>query len=80
MYTRARKLSDLLGEPSKAVAIAELEVEALSITLNALSLLDVKSPWLVVPSIVGSSRVSVHLSYLADVLSLLSPATEEEET
>ena len=67
MYIRARKLADLLGGSTHSVAIAELEVEALCVTLNALSLLVEKNPWLVVPSTtvgtrVGPSRVFAHSS------------------
>ena len=58
MYIRSRKLSELQGDPSQYIHLAELQSESLSMALNTLSLLDGKNPWIVVPIISGSSRVS----------------------
>jgi nuclear pore complex protein Nup160 len=51
MYQRARKLAALSNteEPMQYFALAEQQLEALIITSNALSLLDQKDTWIVLP-------------------------------
>ena len=51
MYQRARKLAALSNtdEPTLYFALAEQQVEALVITSNALSLLDQKDGWIILP-------------------------------
>ena len=50
MYLRSRKLADLPLDPTSPLAYAELQLEALSIAMNALSLVEGKNTFLVVSS------------------------------
>jgi len=51
MYQRARKLAALntTNEQTQYFALAEQQLEALVISSNALSLLDQKDPWIILP-------------------------------
>lgn len=49
MYQRARKLATLAAEPSNFVPMAELQMEAYLGAVNALSLVDQKVAWIVIP-------------------------------
>src|ERR1700733_15367140 len=49
MYQRARKLHDLINDPSSLVVLAEEQLEAYLVAMNALSLLDRKSAWVSMP-------------------------------
>jgi hypothetical protein len=50
MYQRARKLHDLINDPSTLVTLAEEQLEAYLVAMNALSLLDRKSAWVSMPA------------------------------
>lgn len=50
MYQRARKISNLLGDPSNFSPLAELQLEAYVVAMNALSLLDQKTAWIAIPA------------------------------
>jgi hypothetical protein len=49
MYQRARKISNLLGDPTNFSDLAELQLEAYVVAMNALSLLDQKNAWIAIP-------------------------------
>lgn len=49
MYQRARKLHDLTEEPSRLILLAEEQLEAYMVAINALSLLDRQSAWIIIP-------------------------------
>ncbi|KAI5124761.1 hypothetical protein M0805_005395 [Coniferiporia weirii] len=49
MYIRSRKLSELQGDPTTSLDLAVQQAEALSITINSLSLVEGKSPCILVP-------------------------------
>ena len=49
MYQRARKLHDLSGDSSLILPLAEEQLEAYLIAINALTLLDRNSAWVVLP-------------------------------
>jgi nuclear pore complex protein Nup160 len=49
MYQRARKLEDVITDATSFVSLAESQLEALSVATNALSLVDEKSTWIVMP-------------------------------
>ncbi|KAF9468851.1 nucleoporin Nup120/160-domain-containing protein [Collybia nuda] len=49
MYQRARKVQDLIYDPSTFDSLAEEQLDAYSIAINALSLVDPKNAWIVLP-------------------------------
>ncbi|CCM04030.1 uncharacterized protein FIBRA_06187 [Fibroporia radiculosa] len=49
MYQRARKLANLIGDPSNFTSLTELQLEAYVTSMNALALTDQKSAWIVLP-------------------------------
>jgi hypothetical protein len=53
MYQRARKLGNIITSightPEQYIALAELQLEAYLVSINALSLIDPKSAWFVLP-------------------------------
>ena len=49
MYQWARKLEDVITDAPSFVSLAESQLEALSVATNALSLVDEKSAWIVMP-------------------------------
>ncbi|KAH8105506.1 nucleoporin Nup120/160-domain-containing protein [Cristinia sonorae] len=50
MYQRARKLSALSTDPAEFHSLAEMQLEACTVSINALSLVDPKSAWFVLPA------------------------------
>ena len=59
MYQRARKLGALTGDPTDFHALADLQLEAYVVSINALSLVEPKSAWFSMPaSDVGGREVS----------------------
>ncbi|OCH95867.1 hypothetical protein OBBRIDRAFT_744376 [Obba rivulosa] len=49
MYLRARKVATLMDDPSGFFNVAELQLEAYVLALNALSLVDKRNAWIVMP-------------------------------
>ncbi|EMD40997.1 hypothetical protein CERSUDRAFT_43484 [Gelatoporia subvermispora B] len=49
MYLRARKFGTLLGDPAGFFNIAELQLEAYVLALNALALVDKRNAWIMMP-------------------------------
>ena len=49
MYQRARKLEALMGDASAFAELAELQLEAYVVAMNALALVDPKSQWITLP-------------------------------
>jgi hypothetical protein len=47
MYQRARKLQNLINDPTSFSSLAEAQLEAYVIAINALSLVDAKNAWVV---------------------------------
>ncbi|TDL29800.1 hypothetical protein BD410DRAFT_817789 [Rickenella mellea] len=56
MYLRARRLSELQGDPAQTVSLADQQADALVVATNALSITDPKSAWIVVHVGPGSSK------------------------
>lgn len=56
MYQRARKISNLLGDPANFSSLAELQLEAYVVAMNALSLLDQKTAWIAIPATVETGH------------------------
>ncbi|KAG5654657.1 hypothetical protein H0H81_009905 [Sphagnurus paluster] len=49
MYQRARKLHDLINDATSFASLAEEQLEGYSIAINALSLVDQKNAWVLLP-------------------------------
>ncbi|KNZ75687.1 Nuclear pore complex protein [Termitomyces sp. J132] len=49
MYQRARRLQDLITEPALFASLAEEQLEAYSLAINALSLVDSRNAWILLP-------------------------------
>ena len=49
MYLRARKLHDLMSDPSLFSAFALDQLEAYTVAINALSLIEEESAWISLP-------------------------------
>ncbi|KAF8914143.1 nucleoporin Nup120/160-domain-containing protein [Gymnopilus junonius] len=62
MYQRARKLRDLITDSRSFIALAEDQLESLSVAINALYLVDDKSAWVLMPVIPDPSRQRQKLS------------------
>ena len=61
MYQRARKLHDLIVRtPSLLSSLAHEELEAYLIAMNALSLVDEKNAWILVPGILETAHPVCH--------------------
>ncbi|THH33738.1 hypothetical protein EUX98_g479 [Antrodiella citrinella] len=56
MYQRARKLAGFTSDPADFHALADLQLEAYAVSINALSLVDPNSAWFVLPAVEGSDR------------------------
>lgn len=50
MYQRARKLSSLAGDLAEFHTLADLQMESYLVSINALSLVDSKNAWFVMPA------------------------------
>lgn len=50
MYQRARKLHRLVGDPRTFLELAEEQLESYMIAMNAISLLERKNAWIVMPT------------------------------
>lgn len=50
MYIRSKKLANLRNELTLSLELIEQQLEALNVSLNALSLIDVNNAYLIVPS------------------------------
>lgn len=80
MYLRARKLSELQGDPAQLVSLAEQEVEALAVSMNALSIIEAKSAWIVVPMSPTAREVSSVGPLGIRTLPNISKASEATQT
>lgn len=49
MYQRARKLQDIVTDAASFVSLAEDRLEALSVAINALYLVDENTAWILMP-------------------------------
>ncbi|KAF5387735.1 hypothetical protein D9615_000062 [Tricholomella constricta] len=49
MYQRARKLKDLISDPTSFASLAEEQLEAYNVAINALFLVDQKNAWVLLP-------------------------------
>jgi nuclear pore complex protein Nup160 len=49
MYQRARKLQNLINDAVSFPSLAEEQLEAYNIAINALSLVDQKNAWVLLP-------------------------------
>lgn len=57
MYQRARKLAQAAeARPDQFMKLAEQQLEAYVVSINALSLIDQKSAWIVLPISAESNR------------------------
>jgi nuclear pore complex protein Nup160 len=69
MYQRARKLHDLIGDPSQLLALAEEQLEAYVVAMNSLALLDRPNAWIVMHVAVENGREVRKSIVLFDVIS-----------
>lgn len=60
MYQRARKVQDLIYDPSTFDSLAEEQLDAYSIAINALSLVDPKNAWILLPITLESAHEVGH--------------------
>lgn len=63
MYQRARKLQDVITDVTSFIALAEDQLEALSVAVNALNLVDEKNAWVLMP-IVSDAVSNIHRDHL----------------
>ena len=56
MYQRARKLEALMGDASAFAELADLQLEAYAVAMNALALVDSKSQWITLPIVSETGR------------------------
>ena len=49
MYQRARKLQNRINDPTSFSSLAEAQLEAYTVAINALSLVDEKNAWVMLP-------------------------------
>jgi hypothetical protein len=64
MYQRARKLEDVITDATSFVSLAESQLEALSVATNALSLVDEKSSWIVMPVMPDAVSKPIYVSLM----------------
>ncbi|KAF8974708.1 nucleoporin Nup120/160-domain-containing protein [Flammula alnicola] len=62
MYQRARKLQDVITDATSFISLAEDQLEALSVAINALNLVDEKMAWVLMPVVSDPSRKRQKLS------------------
>lgn len=68
MYQRARKLANVISNsPTQFLNLAELQLEALLVSINALSLIDPKAAWFVLP-LSAENGNEVRICYMAACL------------
>ncbi|KAH9482452.1 Nuclear pore complex protein Nup160 [Psilocybe cubensis] len=82
MFQRARKLRDVISDSTSFIALAEDQLESLSVAINALNLVEDKSAWILMPAIPDPTgkrqKVSKHIpeskfvtgKYDAEIISL----------
>ena len=87
MYQRARKLASLSSSnPEQFLSLGELQLEAYIISINALSLVDPKSAWIVLPYTADVSNevwacyISIHFLLLIGLSATLQKTTQSLET
>ncbi|TCD70458.1 hypothetical protein EIP91_003219 [Steccherinum ochraceum] len=56
MYQRAKKLAALTQDPAEFHSLADLQMDAYGVSMNALSLVDPKNAWFVLPAGEGGGR------------------------
>jgi hypothetical protein len=79
MFQRARKLSEITPTSSDFISLSELQLEAYTVAMNALSILDRNDAWITLPvPAKSSSDVSVH--ELADSILLLNHSNLVNQT
>ncbi len=71
MYQRARKLEALMGDASAFAELADLQLEAYAVAMNALALVDSKSQWITLPIVIETGREVGALLHWACLLFLL---------
>ncbi|KAF9535022.1 nucleoporin Nup120/160-domain-containing protein [Crepidotus variabilis] len=62
MYQRARRLYDVIVDPTSFVSLAEDQLEALSVAINSLYLVEEKAQWILVPVVPDPARKRQKLS------------------
>ncbi len=65
MYQQAQKLSASVIEAKSFIEVAQAQLEATVIAMNALSLVDSKDAWIVVPRSSATVRVNLIISLFA---------------
>ena len=56
MYQRAKSLQDLISDPSTFIYLAEEQLEAYMVAINALSLLERRNAWIAMPIVHNVDR------------------------
>ncbi|KAF9057494.1 nucleoporin Nup120/160-domain-containing protein [Panaeolus papilionaceus] len=62
MYQRARKLGDSIADAASFISLAEDQLEAFSVSMNALSLVDSKNSWMLIPVVTDLTQKRQRLS------------------
>jgi hypothetical protein len=76
MYQRARKVQELIYDPETFSSLAEEQLEAYSVAMNALSLVDHKNAWMLLPITPDSvHEVGGYLVYTLCYLRISAPET-----
>ena len=63
MYQRARRLQQLSVDASDFIPLAEEQLEAMMVAINALSLVDQQSAWIAVPVLKETAMVGHVVCY-----------------
>jgi hypothetical protein len=72
MYQRAKSLQDLISDPSTFIYLAEEQLEAYMVAINALSLLERRIAWIAMPMVYNTDgQVKAPLCFLLS-LSLMT--------
>lgn len=86
MYQRARKFAVLRSNsPEHFLSLGELQLEAYIVSINALSLIDPKSAWIVLPSTpdtaneVGACVINAHIPILIDLLATVQKTSQSDK-
>lgn len=77
MYQRARKLGDSIADAASFISLAEDQLEAFSVSMNALSLVDSKNSWMLIP--VVTDLVRLHVAFVQRYLLTTISQTQKRQ-
>lgn len=79
MYQRARKLRDVITDSTSFVSLAEDQLEALSVAINALHLVDEKNAWILMPVVPDSVCIFIQSLDAMNPLANIPPDPHTQE-